>query len=97
MKNTNQSKKYSSNRNLIISGLAILTLLVASMTIVKEFRGTIEKYKASTRSLNKLKDVPVITPSIYMYFSSNIGVLSKYLEDEPSHSLIGEKYFSAYL
>lgn len=80
-------------RNIIISGTVVLIILLASLSFVKEIRGSIEVYKGETRSLSKLKDVPIISPSIYLYLSSNVGVLSKYFELQAESPMIGENTF----
>lgn len=87
---------YLSKRNrrrLLISGTIVIAILVASLTFVKEIRASVEVYKGQTRSLNKLKDIPIISPSIYLYLSSNVGVLSKYFELQAESPMIGENTF----
>lgn len=64
----------------VFSILLLLVISIGSLNMVKEIRGSFENFEGTTRTLKKLKDVPVISPQIYLYFSSNIGVLSKYFE-----------------
>lgn len=74
-------------KNIVISILIVLVLFIGSTTIIKSARKTFENYKASTQTLKDLESTYIITPSLYFYFSSNIGVLSKYFE----HG--GEKFY----
>ncbi len=73
--------------NITISVVVVLILFIGSTTIIKSARKTFENYKASTQTLKDLESTYIITPSLYFYFSSNIGVLSKYFE----HG--GEKFY----
>ena len=68
-------------------------LFVGSATIIKDFRGTFESYKASSSSLNKLEKGLIISPSIYLYVSSHVGVLSKYFQDPREKAMFGENTF----
>jgi oligosaccharide repeat unit polymerase len=87
----NQSKKNS--RKLIIAALTVVLLSVLSVVAVKAVRGQVENYNATTRSLNKLKSSVFITPSIYLYFSSNQVVLSRYFFSEDEQVMFGENTF----
>ncbi len=86
-------KQKLNKRNLVIAMIILLTLFVASSTMIKIVRGNTESFKASTKTLNKLKGGEVITPSIYLYFSSNIGVLSKYFFSGGENPYFGENTF----
>lgn len=80
-------------KGLIISGIAVLIIILGSLTFVKEIRASVENYKGQTRSLGKLKDLPIISPSIYLYLSANVGVLSKYFDTQGEAPMIGESTF----
>lgn len=81
------------NKKLVFSGVIVFAVILFSLAAVKEIRGSFENYKGQTRELNKLKDFPIISPSIYLYMSSNIGVLSKYFEKQVESPMIGENTF----
>jgi oligosaccharide repeat unit polymerase len=87
----NQSKR--SNKKFAISIVLIFISLVAAATVVKSIRGSVESISSSTSTLNKLKGNAVITPTVYLYFSSDVGVLNKYLELEKENSMFGENTF----
>ncbi|MFA4923283.1 MAG: hypothetical protein WC557_03740, partial [Ignavibacteriaceae bacterium] len=82
-----------SKRSLLISSAVILIIVVGSLSIVKNVRGSFEDFKGKTQTFNKLKDVPFISPSIYLYFSSNVGVFSKYFDLQAENPMIGENTF----
>jgi len=79
--------------NFIIALTIVLTLVIMSNFAIKQFRGTFENYKASTKELNKFKGGLLITPSIYLYFSSSVGVLDKYLELNSEKTDFGQNSF----
>lgn len=88
----NLSKKLN-KINLSIALFIIIAIFLVSTTVIKNVRGSIEKFKASTSELNELERSYFISPSLYLYFSSNIGVLSKYLEKGGEDKMIGENTF----
>ncbi len=88
----NLSKKLN-KINISIALFIIIAIFLVSTTVIKNVRGSIEKFKASTSELNELERSYFISPSLYLYFSSNIGVLSKYLEKGGEDKMIGENTF----
>jgi len=80
-------------KNLVITLIVFVALFIASSTLVKSFRGTFENFKGATSALNKTKTGAIISPSVYMYFSSNIGVFSKYFEKGGEAAYFGENTF----
>ena len=75
---------------VIFSIIVVLILFIGSTTIIKNARKTFENYRGSTQTLKDLESTYIITPSLYFYFSSNIGVLSKYFEHGGEKFYIGE-------
>lgn len=89
-------RKSKKNRaGLVITAAIVLGLIIGGAVIVKSSRGTIENYAASSRQLNKLKKGYLITPSLYLYFSSHVGVYSEYLAEDfdEDDSMFGEFTF----
>jgi oligosaccharide repeat unit polymerase len=80
-------------KNLVVTLIVFAALFVVSSTLVKSFRGTFENFKGATSALNKTKSGAIISPSIYMYFSSNVGVFSKYFEKGGEDAYFGENTF----
>lgn len=88
-----QSKK--NRTGLFFTAAIVVGLIIGGAVVVKSSRGTIEHYAASSRQLNKLQDGFLITPSMYLYFSSHVGVYSEYLEKDfdEDNSKFGEFTF----
>ena len=77
------------NYKSMLSFVIILIIVVGSMAIVKEIRGSFDSYKGTTKSLKSFEG-SIISPQIYLYFSSNIAVLSKYFEKDSENVRFGE-------
>lgn len=82
-----------SSRKLVISVVMVFILLIGGATAVRSVRGTVESFGSASNTLNKFKGNIVITPSIYLYFSSDVGVLNKYLESDGEKTSFGENLF----
>ncbi len=83
---------YQFNKKLGIAVIFLVFLAVGSATVVKQIRGSFENFKANTSELNSLTG-GVISPSIYLYFSSDIAVLSKYFEGDGERAYVGQNTF----
>ena len=68
------------NLKLIFSSISILILFLIAAGIIRSTRGTIESFSGASRKLESFRSGFIITPSLYLYLSSDVGVLSKYLE-----------------
>lgn len=80
-------------RGTIVSTILLIIFFVTSIALVKNVRGAFESYRSSTKELNKLKGGFLITPSIYLYASSHVGVLSRYLFENSESNNFGENTF----
>ncbi len=90
---TEKTLHFLKKKNIIIA-ITIITILFAfSATVVKSLRGPVESFKGTTTALNRVKGGEVISPSIYLYASAHIGVLSKYLENPDEKVMFGENTF----
>lgn len=67
---------------LTLSITFLIGLFIMGAGLVRSSRGSLESYSASSRALNQFKSGFFITPSLYLYLSSHVGVLSKYLEED---------------
>ena len=82
-----------SKKSAIIATIIILILFVSSATIVRMSRVTAEYYTGTSRELKQLRDNMFITPSIYLYFSCDVGVLSQYLKSGGENTKFGQNSF----
>jgi len=80
-------------RNTIIGTIIVLSLFIGTIVIVKFFRAPVDNYKASTRTLQEWKGGVIFSPTIYMYLSSDIGILDAYLVDENEKNSFGQQTF----
>jgi oligosaccharide repeat unit polymerase len=85
-----QKEKKKNNK---LGFIILLVILIGSAVLVRSVRGTIENYSGASTQLNKLKATKVITPSIYLYFSSHVGILSKYFEEGVEETPWGSNTF----
>ena len=81
------------NKGIIIGIILVFIFVIAGATAVKIFRAPFESYKASSSSLNKFEKGIIFSPTIYLYMSSHIGVLNKYLESQNEKNYFGEVTF----
>lgn len=82
---------FTFNRSkMIIMFLATIIIIVAGASTVRLFRGTYENMSSSSRELKSFGNNLIITPSVYLYLSSNIGVFSKYLDRDEEHPFFAE-------
>ena len=92
--NDDKSKRYKfSKKNAVISFTVLLFLFVSSASIIRIVRGGAESFVGANQQLSKLKGNFILSPSIYLYFSSDIGVLTKYFEYEPENTMFGQNTF----
>jgi oligosaccharide repeat unit polymerase len=82
--------------NAAFSTAFLLLLLIGSASFIRISRGNYENYKGASNSLNQLKGNFLISPSIYLYLSSDVGVFSKYLEVDDENTKFGQNTFLIY-
>ena len=91
----NQRFKFSKISALI--GIVILIVLfVGGSSLVKATRvsdATSKSYSAASKELRQTRGNIIISPSLYLYLSSDVGVLSKYLSSKGESSSFGQNTF----
>jgi len=88
-KDSNQRYKFS-KKNALFATTILLVLFISSATLVRITRVSGEYYTGASRELKEMRGNLLITPSIYLYFSSDIGVLSQYLKFENENIKFGQ-------
>lgn len=91
--NQNTEDKRKSRKRLIIGFLILTTIVIASASAVKTYRAGFEKFQSSTKTLRQLEGNLILSPSIYLYLSSHIGVLNMYLIKDVETAAFGENTF----
>jgi hypothetical protein len=79
--------------NAFAAATFLLVFLIIAASVVRVSRGANEKFAGANKALKDLQGSMIISPSIYLYVSSDVGVLSKYLELEKEEAKIGENSF----
>jgi oligosaccharide repeat unit polymerase len=82
-----------SKKNAIVASTILVVFLVLSASFVRVSRGSYENYEGTSGGLRQLQGNFIISPSIYLYLSSDIGVLSKYLELDVENTRFGQNTF----
>src|SRR5574338_1167942 len=85
-----KGRKFS-NHKLVVGFLFVTLLLYLSTTLIRVTRITNEKFKGATSELNEMEANAIISPSIYLYFSGQIGTFNKVIQFEERSHLFAEK------
>jgi oligosaccharide repeat unit polymerase len=79
--------------NAFAAAALLLVFIIITASFVRVSRGGKEDYPGRSKVLKDLEGSMILTPSIYLYISSDVGVLSKYLELEKEDAKFGENSF----
>jgi oligosaccharide repeat unit polymerase len=82
-----------SKKNAIVASIILITFLVVSASLIRVSRGSYENYMGTSNGLRELKGNFILSPSVYLYLSSDVGVLSKYLELNNENTRFGQNTF----
>ena len=92
--NNDSSKRFKFSKiNAAITFTLLLVLLIATASFIRVGRGARENYVGVSRELRQLSENMIISPSVYLYLSSDAGVFSKYLEAGGEDVNFGENTF----
>jgi len=92
VENTNQ-KKFVFKMRQFAAALCIVVIIVSGAEIIRSTRQMKEQFTGATKGLQKLSAGSIITPSIYLYFTSSYGVLNQYFKNESEHTPFGGHTF----
>ena len=82
-----------SKKNAAIAFTFLMAFFILSASLVRISRGSFENYTGASTSLNKFKHNIILTPSLYLYLSSDVGVLSKYAASDGEKTGFGQNTF----
>lgn len=89
-----RKKRKSKRVTLVFSFTVFIALFIAAAGLVRTTRSSVESFSASSGALNKFQGGFFITPSLYLYFSSHVGVFSEYISrDYEYRAMWGESTF----
>lgn len=80
---------------LIFSVIIVLILMVTAASLVKLIRNPTEEFQGTSKTISQFKGGAILSPSIYFYATSQIGVLNQYLEADKEHLPFGNSTFFA--
>jgi len=91
----NRSGKRQKGKLKFYITIAIISvIIVISASIVRTFRGTYENYQGAKSELNMLDGKYILTPSIYLYLCSHVGVLNRFLAEDNEKTKLGQNIFA---
>ncbi len=90
---TSPRERRKVRRRQLYSLVTVFLVLILFASIIRSLRSGKEVIKGASRKLNKTETGTVITPSMYLYFSSQIVVLNQYLQKENEFNRWGENTF----
>jgi oligosaccharide repeat unit polymerase len=93
LKNDHAEEFKFSKINAIVSFTILITLFIVSASLVRLARSSFENYVGASGELRQLKGNMIITPSVYLYLSSDVGVLSQYLLSNGENADFGQNTF----
>jgi oligosaccharide repeat unit polymerase len=91
-KDSSQRFKFSKSNASVATAL-MLVLIITAASFIRVSRGSHENYVGTSRGLKQLEKNFIVSPSVYLYVSSDIGVFSKYLELEKEETSFGKNTF----
>ena len=71
----------------------LLMLFIISASIVRVTRNSSESFMGASKELRDLNDNFIISPSMYLYLSSDVGVLNEYLKADNENTGFGQNTF----
>lgn len=82
-----------SKTNAIIASIVLVALLVTTASFIRISRGNYENYVGASSNIKQLKGNFILSPSVYLYLSSDVGVLNKYLQSDGENTKFGQNSF----
>jgi oligosaccharide repeat unit polymerase len=97
LNNDSQQRFRFSRKNASLAFSILIIFIIISSSLVRIARvgtkaGT-EKYAGMNQELRESQDNLIVTPSLYLYLSSDIGVLSQYVKFGGENTKFGENTF----
>lgn len=98
LKNDKQKRFTFSKISAITVAVLLISLFIASASLVKVSRGVVkaENYSGASKELRQARDNLIFSPSLYLYLSSDVGVLNKYLSSRGETTGFGENTFMTF-
>ncbi len=85
--------RFGNNKNIIITSVVIVFLAFGSVSLIRLVRNPMGDFKSTSIELKELSKSGVLSSSVYLYFSSPVAVLSRYLDSRNESAVFGENTF----
>jgi len=89
----NRNKRNRNRKKVAISIIFLIALIITGAAIVKMLKAPLENFMASSSSLRQWESGLIISPTMYLYTSSHIGILNSYLINQDENNYFGESTF----
>lgn len=76
-----------------VSLIILLMLFIISASVVRITRSSTESFMGASKQLKDLNNNFIISPTMYLYFSSDVGVLNEYLKADKEIAGFGQNTF----
>ncbi len=87
------NSRFNNNKNIIITSLVIVFLAFGSVSLIRLIRNPMGDFKATSIELKEMSKSGILSSSVYLYFSSPVAVLSRYLDRRDEPAVFGENTF----
>ena len=94
--NNDLTNKYKFSRvNAVFASITLIAVFVSAASLVRISRMSkaTENFTGASSTLMQTRENLIISPSVYLYLSSDVGVLSKYLSSEKENVSFGQNTF----
>ncbi len=80
-------------RRLLATAL-VLAVMLTAIDFIRSYRGAMERFYGTSKELSKLENNAFLTPSIYLYLSSHVGVFNAYWKAGGEQAFPGSNSFA---
>jgi oligosaccharide repeat unit polymerase len=93
-----ETKTFGFNKLKIIPSVIVMAIILfLAASLVKIARNPTESFEGTQSSLTQYEGGILISPSLYFYMSSHLGVLDRYLEKDNENLIFGaQTFFTVY-
>jgi len=85
---------FMSRLRQVLAGALVLAVMLTAIEFIRSYRGAMETFYGTSKELSKLEHNAFITPSIYLYLSSDVGVFSAYWKAGGEQAFPGSNTFA---
>jgi oligosaccharide repeat unit polymerase len=91
--NAKNIKVKFNRKHIMVATTLILSLVIIAAGLIRVLRNKSEDYGGTSRVLRSYSGGLIISPQVYFYFASQIGVFNKFLEEDKERYPVGSSTF----